>query len=272
VLDHGQDQAVFTDYTVRASGTALLFAGMLMESTTCIPNVIASVGYDMFGTYLLAELEKRGISTARVHVTHQEGTALVFVARRDDHTRLMFQSKATASRVLNPDFVADQLATIDSAGIRLLWISGYCLTDRSAPRLAAVRVASEWARRWKVPIVVDLVPHDFQTQVGDHHSVESMIGPVDGLVGELHTVQRFALSPEPGFTNWQSLEWYARALCEGRRFAMVQHRISTSEYGQVTASCSGDRFSLRLQLESTAMRGIGDRLAILGMKRLRLLR
>lgn len=270
-LEQGQDVTVFADYDVRPSGTALLFATAVMEFSAGVPDVVACVGGDLFGSYIEGELHRRKIATAGLQQTHADPTALILVAHRDDGTRLMFQSKATANRWLTVEAVTRYLDNVPSISTSMMWVSGYCLADTSAPRMQAVRAAAEWARKRHIPIAVDLVPHDFLRHVGDHNSVEALIGSVDGLVTELRTVQAFDLPHGTATDAWESLDWYAKMLCKSRDFAIVQHRINSETYGQVAATSMGRVIRLELDLQTNPIHGIGDRMAVLGLKKLRVL-
>jgi hypothetical protein len=106
-------------------------------------------------------------------------------------------------------------------------------------------------------VVLDLVPHEFAESVGTVREVEDVLGPIDVLVAELRTAR--GLGFDASFSG-ESLEevmaTVANALATGRDMAVVQHRLSPTQYGQV--------FS-RGHMVSACHETIGDNVELLGL-------
>lgn len=270
-LDQARDVSLFVEYEIGPAGTSLLFASAVAEFAAGVPDVIACIGDDQFGRYVANELKTRKFTADGIQVTQRARTAVIFLAYRNDNTRLMVQSKSTANRWLSEEQINLYLDDGSHANVAMMWVSGYCLADSDAPRLQAIRAAANWARQRHIPVVVDLVPHEFRRYVGDHHSVDALIGRVTGLVGELRTVREFYEPTSESIDSWDSLEKYAELLCRDREFSIVQHRISVHTYAQIAIDGSGQAFRSEMDLRTTPIHGLGDRMAVLGMKQLRIL-
>lgn len=254
-----QDVVAQGDITVRLGGTAPHFADALLRKTDASPRIVGAVGSDTAGKLAKVLLRERGCELSCIAEIHHATTRLIMVLNNLDGTRLMVESRADAN-----DLVSEQLflqAVAEEAEVDLFWLSGYCLEQSGSPRLAGVRGAAEWCRERLVPIVVDLVPHDFRGRVGPLDAVTDRIGGINGVVTELKTLVGLGLAAPDG-----QLHKRAKAgmhnLHRKAEVAIVQFRQSDSTYAQLFGRAGSSVQYREYSLDQDELRGLGDRMAV----------
>lgn len=269
-LDEGTDVSIFSPCAVAAGGTALNLATAVVQQTRNVPLVIAAVGNDVFGRWLVTECERIGINVDQITYVDEKPTAIISVNHKPNGARLMIQSRDTANqgaRIVAPMRLDEDTPSVPA----LLFISGYCFTQHGSSRMTAVRTLAEHARGHEIPILVDLVPHAFRSLVGDYRQVESWIGPVLGFVGELDTFREFDLAVDAAEDYLSTMRAVASVASEERYHVFVQQRLSISQYAQVAFIPGRGMLETVLELTGRRFRAIGDQLLVHALVRAELL-
>lgn len=256
-LVEGHDVTFSTKVDSLLGGTAWLFARAIAAHSDLEPRILASVGHDPAGGMLVELLRQRGMTTEGISAVETARTAVDVAVFPRGGGRLMLRNADSASRRLSRKSVRGVLSTLEPRMVRLCFISGYVLARPGAPSVGAATELVRWSRANGVPVVLDLVPHEFAESVGTVREVEDVLGPIDVLVAELRTAR--GLGFDASFSG-ESLEevmaTVANALATGRDMAVVQHRLSPTQYGQV--------FS-RGHMVSACHETIGDNVELLGL-------
>jgi len=249
-------------------GTAWLFAKALTSMTGLVPLIAATIGTDAAGDLLATSLVMhdfpatgllRAVSTRSdvISITSFPGAARLIVRPAEKVIRKV-QAWEWAR-------IADMLAAHE---VRFAWISGYIFEDYDAVTLESTRTLFGHLRDRAIPIVLDLVPHDFAGKIGHLGHLELDVGSIDVLVGEFRTLVGLGFGETAPFgadVRPAMLEC-ARRVAHGRTGAVVQHRISTSHYTLATVGSQlGERVMDR-EIPASGPRGIGDILAVRGLQ------
>jgi sugar/nucleoside kinase (ribokinase family) len=251
-------------------GSAWLFADALSRASTILPVVCGALGNDWAGTYLAQEMTNRSFPTYALHHAVGVVTSNVVMCSFADRHRLMIASK-------DPRL---DYTPVFRSGLRMLsqlqtdpafaWISGYVLTkgtNEVVDRLESLARLCGELRERRSPIVLDLVPHKFLDKVGTIQEIESTIGPIDVIVGELGTVVDLGFHAEGSTgSRLDALVSCAALLSRGRQGAIVQQRTATRIYSQAVAGGALPHPVIMQQpIAEPGLRGIGDLLAVKGL-------
>lgn len=270
-LERGSDATVAGSVQMLVGGTAYLFSSALQGITDLEPVILASVGNDLPGRSICAALQREGLTTRGI-VEAAAPTATYSTTYFDEGQRFMICATGHASGRYDATEARRIAEDLTDDAVRLLWISGYGLVDHQDPdrRLASIAYLCEWARCRAVPIVVDLVPHAFHERVGTVEDVVAWLGHVDVFVVELDTALGLVGRRElVGSTDPAVAVMAARALGGGRSSVLVQYRSGSDTYRQ-TVVRSDSRSGKAVETADHPicdgrLRGIGDRLAVLGL-------
>jgi hypothetical protein len=269
-LAAGADVSAQGDIAISPGGTSWLFAEALASSTTVLPLVVATVGGDWQGNLLSDSLIERGFPAQGLVTVPGDRTDVVTTVSFNGRTRFMAWPQNKVSRKARAwewSRVADLIAPYD---IRFAWISGYLFDDSDASVFDDLRTLSDNLRRLRIPVVVDLVPHDFSSRIGSVKRLEIATGPIDVLVGELSTLADlgFGQMPAPGEDARRHLVECARSAAVGRIAAVAQHRISDDLYAEGVAGTAIGECVIDKLIPTSGPRGLGDYLAVQSLRQL----
>lgn len=256
-IDRGINVEFSTDVEGAIGGSAWLVANT-MQAIGVEPIVLSAVGDDVFGQAILAAVRAAELSHAGIATVSNARTCCVGVFYFLDGTRLMIRPRVHANLHLPSEKVDEVLLQLDLGRVALCFVSGYGIVNADTPAAMAIRHGCTTARRAGVPVVLDLVPHEFRRYVGDICDAESRIGRCDGFVAELSTAVEL-LSPCRLADDKKLMADLARELAENRSFAVVQHRTASNIYSQAIASGSGTEI-FDYGIDENALFGVGDRL------------
>ncbi len=170
-------------------GSGLLVASVARDAG-CEVLLLGAVGQDLAGRLLREWLERRGIPSA-IRIDPALPTGRAFIARDAADVRLLVNQDGNANAALDAAHVDGEAGRI--AGCRVLYISGYCVKDRQAPRFTATlhAMAAAARNREQRPLVVfDVVPHRIY-EIYSWREFRGITEPVDLLISEVATVRRF---------------------------------------------------------------------------------
>jgi sugar/nucleoside kinase (ribokinase family) len=230
--------------------------------------LVGKVGDDLAGRAVRAWLEEQGITSA-VAVDSSAGTGRAFIARDAHDIRLLVNNKANANHRLDPATVRELEGSLRHCA--LLYISGYCVMDREAPRYQATRRAIEVARAKidrKTPFVVfDVVPHRIY-EIFNFGEFRELTQGVDILISEVATMRRFlGLGSKAEVVDRAIAETTAQRLkAHFNRFILRYGPSGCDE----ELRWDGERDCLTWQetghCDAEDKRGFGDRLAIAALR------
>lgn len=170
----------------RPGGTGLNFA-LYAKKRGFNPLLIGCVANDHAGHILLDYLSRVGLSEGiSTHANTCTGKAII--VRDANDIRLLVDNEINANRLLSTADVERHAEAI--RGAALIYISGYCIKDRSAPRFSAVQKAVEVAAGGQTAIAFDVVPHRIY-EVYTLDELRQAVPRVDILISEVTTVRRF---------------------------------------------------------------------------------
>jgi sugar/nucleoside kinase (ribokinase family) len=269
-LAKGTDVSAQGDIAIIPGGTTWLFANALTSSTGMLPLVAASIGTDWAGDMLSRSLSERGFPVQGVVRVPTECTDLITTVNFNGHARLMVWPRSKVGRKVRAWEWPRIERLISLYDVRFAWISGYLLDDPDPFLFADVRALLANLRRLRIPVVLDLVPHDFLNRIGPLGQLEREIGPVDVLVGELGTLADlgFGQRPPAGEDPRPHMIGCAQGAAAGRVGAVVQHRVDRDVYAQaVVGPTPGQRVTGK-PVPASGPRGIGDDLAVEALRML----
>lgn len=225
------------------------------------PLLIGCLGQDTAGDFLRRWLASQGIDAA-LQESSIHNTGRAFIARDAADIRLLVNNTPNANADLNEALVVCESKHIQEAAV--LYISGYCIQERGAPRFLATLRAMELAKSADAPVVVlDVVPHRIYETYSFDEFLE-LTHSVDILISEVATMRRFL---NVGSRSEEIDEKIARETMEllsryydgcilrygpsGCDMEFLWHREALTTVSHATSHC-----------ETADKRGFGDRLAI----------
>jgi sugar/nucleoside kinase (ribokinase family) len=249
-------------------GTAWLFANALTSITEIVPLIAAAVGNDPAGNLLAAEFAEHDFCTAGLLRAADTPTDIISITNFPGMKRLLARPAEKVIRKVRAwewDRVADLVTTHD---VRFAWVSGYIFEDHDSATLGSVRALFEHLRDRAIPIVLDLVPHDFVNRIGYLRQLELDVGPIDVLVGEFSTLAGLGHGQEAssGTDARPAMLECARSAARGRAGAIIQHRVSTSHYALATVGLGLGGRVVDQEIPPSGPRGVGDLLAVKGLR------
>jgi sugar/nucleoside kinase (ribokinase family) len=263
-LVKGADVSTQGDIAVLPGGTAWLFADALASSTTILPLIAATVGGDWAGNMLLRSLSGRGFPAQGVVRAPDDRTDVVATANFNGRARFMAWPRSKVNRKVHAWEWPRAAELVASHDVRFAWISGYLFDDLDPSLFEHVRILFANLREMRIPVVMDLVPHDFARRVGTLERLEREYGPVDVLVGEFCTMVNlgFGELPAPGRDTEHNIIRCAQNAAVGRVGAVAQHRITDGLYMQAIASQAAGECVISKPVPASGPRGLGDNLAV----------
>jgi sugar/nucleoside kinase (ribokinase family) len=269
-LVKGSDVSTRGDIAALPGGTAWQFADALASSSDIVPLITATVGGDWAGDLLSSSLRDRGFPCEGVTRAVGHHTDIVVTADFKGRSRLMAWPGDKVSHAVRAwpwQRIADLVA---SHNVRFAWISGYLFEDRDPSIIEAARELFANLRERRIAIVLDLVPHEFSSRIGDLRWLELETGPMDVVVGEFATLLGlgFGRHPAPGEDVKSGMINCARSAAFGRVGAVAQQRLDGDVYSEaVVGQAAGERV-ISMPVPSSGPRGIGDALAVQALKAL----
>ncbi|MGA7194098.1 MAG: carbohydrate kinase family protein [Anaerolineales bacterium] len=153
--------------------------------------LLSKVGNDTAGFFITNWLNNNNISIAS-HWTADRPTGKAIIVRDNSDIRLLINNKDNANQLLSLEDIEEHKNDIISC--QILYISGYCISDTSAPRFQATLKAMEYAKQANFsnsPIIVfDVVPHKIYEKMTFNEFL-SYTKNVDILISEVATIRRF---------------------------------------------------------------------------------
>jgi len=247
----------------RVGGSAFNFARH--AAAVGMPPLIAGcVGSDPAGHAVILALEEAGFPHWIERISAAP-TARSLVAFDASGTRLLMTTERSANDLLSADFVRSSV--LPQARPCLVWLSGHCLRDRTAPRWTAVAEIIGQAREQGARVILDIVPHDFYRLFPGFDDLRSAIGPVDGVVAELDSLRRWLCVGGPGGPPGpEALTATASAALDLVPFVLTRYHDGT-KYRQFAAARTGFRATqTRTIPDSGDLVGYGDFLASLAVR------
>lgn len=268
-LGLGAEAAVRSSGRLSVGGSAWLMARAAMETGFFSPVMLSAVGSDAWAQTLLACVREAGLPAAAIQQVAQAATDLVAVITMAGRQRVMFlPAEATGNR-LDAGFVLGFLSGTDASRVAWAFLSGYALAGRNSARRASAKVLADWAREHEIPVVLDLVPHQFRASVGTLGEVASHLGPPDVLIGNLSTFQQLGYSGEgDGHDIAKDMERVAVQASRDWGTVVTQAFTRSGVFGQTAARRGSVLFSGELVIPASGARGAGDRLAAEALHRL----
>jgi hypothetical protein len=266
-LSHDADIVTDGATTLMPGGTAWLFADALASMTGLVPLIAAAVGTDPAGDVLAASLAGQDFPAAGLLRAAGTRTDILSITAFPGRGRLLARPAERVIRKVQPwewDRVADMVEAHD---VRFAWISGYVFEDYDAAALETARTLFARLRDRAIPIVVDLVPHDFARKIGPLSQLEQDVGPIDVLVGEFRTLVGLGFGQLPPLDADVRIAMLgcARAVARDRVGAVIQHRVTTSPYLLAIAGRQLGEHFVDQEIPAGGPRGFGDVLAVQGL-------
>jgi sugar/nucleoside kinase (ribokinase family) len=249
---------------VGIGGTAYLFAKAIRSMSNYSAAVIGAIGDDPFGNAIMDEFQKSRLENTFIQKDTESPTPVLPLLGFDDGTRLMARPYREAMPALDSNTLHATLSAYSPESFKLMFISGYSIATPDLKALKTVHIAADWARSNSIPIIVDLVPHEFAELVGPLTRVTDLIGKPSGFVAELRTVRGLGLcGPYQSETDAaERLRSAAANLAETADFAIVQHQLKLSTYAQIYATPKYVSCIETYDFEPIDRTGLGDRLLV----------
>jgi sugar/nucleoside kinase (ribokinase family) len=276
-LANGDDVTIYAGTGLAVGGSAWQFARAILDGTQTEPVVLAAVGADPAGATVREALRQAGLRVDGVPEVAGATTGVSSLTYFEHRQRLMVFPSRHANHELSAADAMEVLSTLPSDQVACAWLSGHALLDERSARRATTVAVCAWTRHHGVPLVLDLVPHDFAGAVGSLARVEDLIGPIDGLVGELGTLRglgyptvRHPAGDGGDGTGARTdpdrelMAAIATELSVQRRFAVVQHRAAQDIYVQILAH-DGQVRTTEYHIAARGLRGLGDAMAVDGL-------
>lgn len=249
-------------------GTSWLFANALGSMTGLVPLIVAAMGTDPAGDILADSLAKQDFPATGITRAAGTHTDIVSITSFPGTRRLLARPAEKVMRKVQAwewDRIADMVAAHD---VRFAWISGYVFEDYDAATLESTRTLFRHLRDRAIPIVLDLVPHDFVNKIGHLRHLELDVGSIDVLVGEFRTLVGlgFGQAARLGDDVRPPMLGCAQSAAHGRVGAVVQHRVSASHYTLATVGPDMGAHVVDREIPASGPRGLGDVLAVQGLQ------
>jgi sugar/nucleoside kinase (ribokinase family) len=267
-LSGTEDVTLIGKLQLLPGGTAFLFSEAAHTQGAFEPFILAALGDDTSSHLIIQSLESMGVSTSGLEIFPEASTDLICMAALDQGRRLMFHQANPTSNCLTARWVASRLQDLLTEEIALVWISGYAVVAADSARTQAARHLASWARRQSIPVVLDLVPHDFIRYFGSLKEIELRVGEVNLIVAELKTLMQIGFG-EQGSEGQKAMA-SAAVTCSRSKGGgvLVQHRTDVDTYSQALA-INGVLISAQdYSISDSGLRGMGDRMAILALAQL----
>lgn len=261
------EAAVRSSGELSVGGSAWLMAQAALETGFFSPVILSAVGSDAWAQTLLASVREAGLPTASIQQVAPAATDLVCMITMAGRHRVMFLPAEPTGNRLDADFALGFLAGTDASHVAWAFLSGYSLAGRDSARRRSAKVLAGWARNRGIPVVLDLVPHQFRTAVGTLGEVASYLGSPDVLIGNLSTFGQLGYSSS-GDDIAKGMEQVAIQASRDWETVITQGFTRSGVFGQTAARRGAVLFSGELVIPASGARGAGDRLAVEALHRL----
>jgi len=228
--------------------------------------LLSKVGNDTAGEVVTSWLEQERVALPSTWTTtYPTGKALVM--RDSSDIRLLINNKLNANHFLNLDDIRANKGAI--ADCRVLYISGYNISETQMPRYEATLQAMDYAKSITNPpvVVFDVVPHRIYERL-TFDQFRECTQYVDILISEVATARRFlGLGSKLEFideeiarnTAIQMNEYYAKLVLRYGPSGCDKQILIDKETRQI----SFEETHHDLQADK---RGFGDKLAITALR------
>ena len=151
--------------------------------------ILGKVGKDSAGIAITEWLRMRQINMMKSW-TSSENTGKALIIRDSVDIRLLINNKVNANGILSIEDVEQNKESIRSC--RILYVSGYCISDQQTPRHQATLAALSYAKEGTRPpiVVFDVVPHKIY-EILSFNEFLFCTKHVDILISEVATIRRF---------------------------------------------------------------------------------
>jgi sugar/nucleoside kinase (ribokinase family) len=169
-------------------GSGLNFCAFARE-TGFRSLLLSKVGEDTAGMVITKWLKQKKILLPSQWTT-KSPTGKALIMRDNLGIRLLINNKKNSNHLLDLKDIEENKKSI--ASCRMLYVSGYCISESQTPRYKATLQAMEYAKSSVTPpvIVFDVVPH----RIYEKFSFDEFLKKtkdVDILISEVATMRRF---------------------------------------------------------------------------------
>lgn len=277
-LLEGSDVTTHGEIAGLPGGTGWLFADALSTASDVVPLILAAVGDDWAGEFLAGAVTARGWPADGIVRPAGSRTDIVATTSFAGRARLMAIPAEKISRKFLPWDLRLTARLSSAYDVGFAWVAGYMLENYEPTVAESIKDLFGLVRELGIPIVLDLVPHDFLARVGPLSQVEADVGPIDVIVGEYTTLTGLGFGPPPSRVRDDDSDATAgmlacaRSAARGRLGAVVQHRVSADAYSQVVVGQYVGELTMLRPVPESGPRGMGDALAVQALRALRLIR
>ncbi|MFL6137390.1 MAG: carbohydrate kinase family protein [Frankiaceae bacterium] len=250
---------------VRVGGSAILFAKAILARTSLTPVIFSGVGDDVFGAHISEAVSQLGLDVDAVEIVKGYRTALAITGYSPDRSRLMLRPEGHAGKHIRGGHWKEWLAEDVARDCDLLFISGYVIASASPRQLRAVKGMASWARSHGVPVMLDLVPHEFDKGVGSLDLAAKLLGGTpDAFVAELRTARYLGLVPSKMHDQSEEEQSLAaaRSLSAIGRYGLIQYQSGRGTYRQTLAIQGEGVYSHESTFDEADRTGLGDMLCV----------
>ncbi len=238
-------------------------------------NLIASIGNDSFGNFLITECEAHNIDLS-VIVDANLPTGIMNIIYSPDEkssrtNRLFIKNVGNANGAITPESLLDLDLRFEENDI--LYLTGYSIFNEHV-NVGAVGALISQARDCGVRIVFDVLPHQLW-RVGNWESItellkEAELAPVDLLIGEFRSLgflTRMDFEKEPD--SGDLIELSSR-LTDQTSALLVRYGFENCEYESllIDSKLIYDKNTGYSKLDSSEKKAFGDRLTVAAIQQL----
>jgi sugar/nucleoside kinase (ribokinase family) len=228
--------------------------------------LLSKIGSDVAGEVIATWLRQNKIDLSSTGtINYPTGKALIMRDKSD--IRLLVNNKTNANHFLDQNDINENKAAI--AACRVLYISGYNISEIQMPRYGATLQAMEYAKSTPRPpvVVFDVVPHRIYEKL-TFDQFQDCTKNVDILISEVATARRFlGLGSKSETIDKDMAKDTANRMSEYYGKLILRYGASGCDK-QILLNKGGGQFSLEetghnLQADK---RGFGDKLTIRALR------
>jgi len=253
------------DINETPGGSGLNFCAFAAEAGyRCL--LLGKVGKDSAGPAITKWLKARRIAMPRRWTT-SDPTGKALIMRDSMDIRLVINNKHNANHALDVDDVARHKSALTSC--RVLYVSGYCISELRMARYQAALQAMAWAKAGRHPpsVVFDTVPHRIYERL-TFEQFRNCTQHVDILISEVATMRRFlglgskteiidlAIAQD---TAERVRQYYPRVVLRYGPSGCDEEILIGSDVGGCVHRATG-------HAHAADKRGYGDRLALIALR------
>lgn len=246
-------------------GSGLNFCAFAAEAGyRCL--MLGKTGDDSAGAAITKWLEARKIGISR-QWTSTVPTGKALIMRDSTDIRLVINNKHNANHTLSVDDIEEYKAPLRSS--RVVYVSGYCISDPHMPRFQATLEAIGYAKTEgdRPTVVFDVVPHRIYEKL-TFERFRACTQHVDILISEVATMRRFlALGSKSETidevmaeeTARRVIQYYPRAILRYGPSGCDEEILVDWREGRLVRQATGHN-------QAADKRGYGDRLTLQALK------